>query len=373
MKKYLILLALPFIFMSCNTSATKEKPFELLGEINGYEEGPIYLQKREKGRFITIDSTMTENGRFRFSGNLEHPLFAYLKLEGQPGFITLFVEPGQVNLKANVENLNEPRVSGSESQYIYESFLEISKEFDEKLKEIYSRYLEAEKTGDEDYMNDLDAYYNQVEADKKEHIVNFIKANAHSSAAAFITLRNIYMLNLNDLNDIVDVIDPALSESQYVVDLNNRVEKLRNVQVGMPAPDFVMNDTLGNPVALSSFFGNYLFVDFWASWCGPCRRANPDKVAAFKKYHDNGLDFVGVSLDTDRERWIKAIHDDGLTWNHVSDLAGWNNEAANLYAVSSIPSNVLLDPQGIIIARNLKGKDIEKKLQEVFAQQTASK
>jgi peroxiredoxin len=128
-----------------------------------------------------------------------------------------------------------------------------------------------------------------------------------------------------------------------------------------------MNDTNGNPVSLSSKFGQkLLLVDFWASWCGPCRQENPNVVKVYGKFHDKGFDVFGVSLDQDKENWLKAIADDKLTWTHVSDLQYWNNAAAKLYAVNSIPSNFLLDQNGTIIGRNLRGEDLEKKVSEVL-------
>ena len=166
---------------------------------------------------------------------------------------------------------------------------------------------------------------------------------------------------------MLNSLDSAVAKVPQMIILKQRVDVMKKVAVGQKAPDFTMNNVDGNPVALSSKIGTkLLLIDFWAGWCGPCRRENPNVVKVYNEFHKKGFDVFGVSLDKTKEEWVKAIADDKLAWAHVSDLQYWSNAAAKIYAVNSIPANFLLDETGTIIGKNLRGEDLYNKVKEVL-------
>jgi peroxiredoxin len=174
-------------------------------------------------------------------------------------------------------------------------------------------------------------------------------------------------MNAQEIEESIAALDTNVAKVPVIQELKIRAAALKAVSVGQKAPDFTLNDVDGNPVSLSSKIGSkLLLVDFWAAWCGPCRQENPNVVKVYKEFNTKGFDVFGVSLDQSKDDWVKAIADDKLTWTHVSDLQYWNNAAAKLYAVNSIPANFLLDETGTIIARNLREEDLYNKVKEIL-------
>ena len=173
---------------------------------------------------------------------------------------------------------------------------------------------------------------------------------------------------MEQLDSLLNILDPKMAVVPTIIDLRERVELLKKLAVGKIAPDFVMNDPDGNPVKFSDVYSKneVTLLDFWAAWCGPCRAENPNVVAVFNDYKDKGFTVFGVSLDRTKDDWLKAIADDGLTWTHVSDLAYWNNAAAQMYAVNSIPSSLLVDKAGTIIAKNKRGDELRTAVAEIL-------
>ncbi|WP_129718082.1 TlpA disulfide reductase family protein [Pedobacter sp. SYP-B3415] len=329
MKKYLFGWLATATCMLSGLVATAQQPLQLTGTAAGISQGKVYLQKFNNKMFLTVDSAEIKNGAFSFNTKVQLPELYGLTLDKNksPYYIFLEAAPVKVQLDSAARYRNT-RVTGSASQDIFTAY---------------------RKAGDPE-------------------IGAFIKEHPASIVAAYVLYREwSYRLSPEQITAYTGQLDASLQETEYVKTLKALVPVLQAVQPGNRAKDFAGTTPEERQVKLSDHFGKYVLLDFWAAWCPPCRAENPNVVKLFNKYRSKGFTVFGVSLDRDKESWVKAIKDDKLDWPQVSDLQFWNSAPAKLYGVRAIPANVLIDPNGVIIARNLYGAELEKKLAEVFS------
>lgn len=363
MKKIVYIIAGIAILSAC----TSNQGYILSGTIDGLPNGDVVLlEQRIDKEYIQIDSAISLNGTIEFTGNVNIPDVYYISLSGKRNKAMIFIENSQIDFWAHADTLWKPLVKGSAVHDEYNAFQESISEIYSKARDLYASYQEAEKAGDEETAEKIEKEMNAVEDEVEEYQRSYLDNNPASFIAPYIVQSLHYGKEADEIEALLAKLDPSLKGSTLVGNISRRVEVLKNVAVGMPAPEFAQNDSLGNPVSLSSFRGKYLLIDFWAAWCPPCRAENPNVVEAYHKYNNKGFEVLGVSLDRSRERWLKAVQDDELVWTQVSDLKYWSNEAAALYGISSIPSNLLIDPDGMIIKKDLRGEDLHSALEELM-------
>lgn len=367
MKKSACLLILIATVIFGHPLLAQQSGYEINVTMEGAEGITFTLQERTHGSIVSIDSAVVVNGQFKLKGTVICPSMVSLVARAQKKGFSFFVENKKININAKFDSLNYAKISGSKTQDEFNVLVNTLKPFQVRSQEQYKMYQAASQAGDTAKMREIRKQASTLSGELMKIQKDFVKQNPKSYVSPVIINSMANALPRTEIESMINLLDPEVAKTPDMSDIKARYNAMKSVEVGQKAPDFTLNDTNGVPVSLSSRLGkNLLLVDFWAAWCGPCRRENPSVVRVYTEFNKKGFDVLGVSLDRTKEDWIKAIADDNLTWTHVSDLAYFNCAAAKLYSVNSIPSNFLLDKNGIIVAKNLRGEDLYNKVKEIL-------
>ena len=373
MQKILISLSVILLLSFCDGNK-KNSSFQLKGTLSDSKAETLYLEKLGSAKQVIIDSViLDENGNFEFTNYTPKIGFYRIKTNDKNFAMLVLDSADKVTITGSVKDLgNTFKVEGSPETTIFIEYNNLSKSRDIKLDSLNKAFqllMETNKM-DSKRMDSLSAIfetpYNSIINQSNILMVDKISKNTNM----YSSIMAIQALDPDKYSDLYKSLDAGLSKKfpkdKNVIMFHEVVERMLSTNVGQFAPEISLPSPDGKEIALSSLKGKLVLIDFWASWCGPCRKEMPNVVKIYSKFKNKGFEIYGVSLDQDKEKWMEAITKDGINWPQVSDLKYWDNVAARIYNVQGIPYTVLIDKDGKIIAKNLRGQELEKKIAEVL-------
>ncbi|MCC5919444.1 MAG: AhpC/TSA family protein [Cyclobacteriaceae bacterium] len=352
---------------SKNVTEKESGEIRLFGKVEKPQEGIVILQEMIDNNFETIDTlALDENNQFEKVFEPRQAGFFRINFFDKQ-FVNLVLDNEDVEVIADGSRMNgKGEVKGSTDTDYLTNLSDKMQSFNELMQSMNMEYSDARNKKDTEKQTKIEEQYLAKQQEHTESLKSMIREMGTSITAVYA----INYINVEEEFNFVDTLASKLSDAKpkntHVLRLVDQVESMRNLAVGQPAPEIELPTPEGDTFALSQLRGKVVLIDFWAAWCGPCRKENPKIVKLYEAYKDKGFDILGVSLDRKKEDWIKAIEKDGLVWNQVSDLKYFNSEAAAIYNISAIPATYLVDENGLIIAKNLRGKALEDKLAEIF-------
>lgn len=358
MRKLLLsIVAASMTLAACNA----QSGYKVTGTVEGMPDGKAIIATVNGSTLDTLAKADVKNGSFEFTGNVSEPTGAYIMVIGQRGAIPFMLENANITISAGQAGLT---VTGSEGQKIYDQFMAINATAQQEAMKLQQEYQAA--NGDQAKIQAIQEAYAKLMTDVQAKETELIKANPDSYVSAFVIASGMGQMEYEQLKERYNLLGEKAKAGAQGKAIAAQIAKLESTAIGQIAPNFTITTPEGESISLYDIKGKVKLIDFWASWCGPCRGENPHVVEIYKEYHPKGLEIFGVSLDNNKEAWVKAIADDGLVWKHGSDLKGWQSAPAQLYSVTGISHTVLLDENNKIIAKNLRGDELKQKIAELL-------
>ncbi|SNZ00045.1 TlpA disulfide reductase family protein [Flagellimonas pacifica] len=368
MKKIFVVVLGVLFLASCNS---KSEGFTINGTVRGdLENGTqVFLKTIDSlNRYIEIDTTKVENGNFTFTGTQVEPKLHYIAIESGQQLIPFFLENGEISLKFQKDSLNHAKLKGTLQNDLFMNFLDESRKLQERHSSMTRDMRSAAQQRDTATATALREEFMEFQEEAKSYNVDFVKENPNALISVLILgdlLQN-RVVSEDEVKELFEALSPEMKQSTPGKRIKKFLDQLKNVEIGGVAPEFSAPTPNGDLLALSDVKGKLTLIDFWAAWCRPCRAENPNIVSVYNKYHDKGFNVIGVSLDSRAEDWTNAIEADGLTWNHISNLKRFQDPIAQMYSINAIPAAFLIDENGVIVAKNLRGPALEQKVAELL-------
>lgn len=390
MKKLFLLLSASAVLFSCSKVGKGE--YIITGTAKGIENGKTIILKTQDpsgmGGLINIDTVKVENGKFEITGKVTEPSFYILQLETIQQPVPFILETGEINIEIDKDSIQNSKISGTYNNDEYVKFNDEMKVVQKKLMDFQKnntlKMNQAQQTKDTATINSLMAEYQKLQQEvgekSKTKYISYSETHPKSLISALIIQSMLAdpSADLKKAEKIYNSFDEELKNTKPGKAIKERLTAINSSVPGAPAapaapaanwraPEFSAPNPEGKVISLKQSLGKVTIIDFWASWCGPCRRENPNVVAIYKEFHSKGLNIIGVSLDQDASKWKEAIAKDKLTWNQVSNLKGWEEPIAAQYKVEAIPATFILDASGKVVARDLRGAELRTKIEELLA------
>jgi peroxiredoxin len=371
MKKIALILIAAITVISC-----KKEGYEITGTANGVDNGKnVYLEAQSETGPVALDTAVVENGKFKFDGKLKDGVeLAFVRIETLNGSLPIILEDGDIAIEFNKDTIQKSKIGGTKNNDKFQSYNDKSNIIFKKMmkfqEENQQKMMQAQQTQDTVTAAALMKEYNKFQEELNEQSKAFISANPDAFISSLL-LENFLMRNsitAEEAKKFYEKLDKKLLETKSGKNITKMMEAMSAATVGSAAPEFSAPSPDGKTISLKESLGKVTLIDFWASWCGPCRKENPNVVAMYNELHDKGFNIIGVSLDNPGgdQAWKDAIAKDGLTWNQVSNLKGWKDPIAEQYNVKSIPATFLLDASGKIVAKDLRGDVLKAKVKELL-------
>lgn len=355
----------------CTGAYAQKKPYTVHGAVQDLvKEGEYIYSFYQKNEDLVLDSVKVQNGNYSFAGDLDQMVMMSVSTRRYGSDVKIFVGPSERIQLIHSKSFDDLVVSGSKANLEYNHVRSALATYLKKMNEIDVKFDSARRLNDITMLKTLQADGKDIYLRMIEDVYpNYIKNNPNSSIA--LTMLDEYLGGVVDarkLEPLYNVLTKEVKGSAEGHRWGKILEKAQRTGVGKQAPDFTQYDQAGKAVRLSSFKGKYVLIDFWASWCFPCRAENKNVLRAYNSLKSRGFDVLGISIDSDKNAWIKAIKDDGMPWTQVTDLKAKKNVAALLYGVDAIPQNWLIDPNGIVLGINLRGEDLAQQIEQLINQ-----